>query len=463
MRSTDEGVIDASPLRVVPKPAEREASRVEPHSLEAERAILGAILLGPEALRFVAERLERDPDRFYRPAHGAIFQAMLDVQARHGAVDMGLLTDYLRETGALKEAGGVTYLVQLAASVPAAANLPAHVELVAQRYRQRRVETEITRAREAVRDSENDPLAVVELLATATRKLAPASRGDTVDDYEAGPMELYDRHIGSHLGAEKPRFSVGIPAVDELLGPITPTSYVVIAGRSGVGKSIFGLQVARHNAKAGLPCLYFGLEMGRQQYFFRILSGMTGINTALMQSGKLTARQQQRLIDASAELEGMALRVVDEVMELGAILEFAERCARERPIGAVVVDTVHNIEHGRGDYVANRAVSHGLRQLARRLKIVVVSLAQYPNGKTEGNDRVRPSNDWLMGGAFMHQDASHVLHLHQPEGPNVEGDPRCEAVLGKNRDGKAGQTAMLARIPERQLFEQWVPTSKDGR
>jgi replicative DNA helicase len=443
----------------------RAESRIMPHSLEAERSVLGAVLLSPDSLPQVLESLESND--FYREQHRVIFEAMVNLTETRGSVDLMLLTEHLRSSGDLKKVGGVEYLAKLAHSVPVAANLTAHVRLVKAKSVMRHVIEAATRIVEKGYEGQQD---FDRLLAEAEQSLLGLAERRTDRTYSSmeeilteglSSLERIFDGTGRVAG-----LASGFVDLDEITTGFHPSDLVIFAGRPAMGKTALGMSIAVNVALRGESVIIFSLEMSKIQLGLRILCAEAQVNSQELRQGKVRRNQWPMLIDAANRLSRLPIYIDDTpALTPRELRAKAKRFARERELKLVLVDylqlmTDPNVRENR--QVEISSISRGLKLIAKELAVPVIALAQLSRSVESRTDK-RPILSDLRESGAIEQDADVVGFLYREEyyellkgrrleevSPDIRGV--AELIIGKQRNGPTG-TVRLAFLENFARFE----------
>jgi replicative DNA helicase len=413
-----------------------------PHNIEAEQAVLGAVLIKPSCLHEVASRIPV-PDEFYLPAHREIWQAMVAVEKRGAAIDPLTVADELKAYGTLSRIeGGEEYLTRIARDMPTAENVSHYAAIVHAKSTLRRLQLLGGEIAAKAAAGEDDPAALVEYLG---QQLVAISRATASELTHVGQLtetfmaELQERvkTKGAPSG-----FSWGIDTLDAKTGGIKPPLLVVLAARPGLGKSAFAAQIAVNAAadaaKRGGTALFFSLEMGRAELVERLFAHLARTDSEKLRTGGFDWDQ---LYKAKWRLEQSGLYVEDSVFSFAGISALARRWRAKHPVqrGLIVVDYVQlaEIQYVKGQ-TRERAVaeiSRNLKKLAKELHVPVLAISQL-NRRVEEEGR-RPRLSDLRESGALEQDADVVVFIHRenrektPEGP-------VDLIIAKNRGGQTG-------------------------
>jgi len=437
----------------------RPDSRIPPHNIEAEESLLGAMLLSRDAITAAVEA-HLDPAAFYKPAHGHLFDAILDLYGQGEPVDVVTVSEELRRKGLLEALGGRGTLLRLQAVTPASANAAHYAQIVGELALLRRL---IAVAGEIAEEAYSQPDDVAEtvdraeslVFEVAQRRVAESmvpvlhTVTETLDELET----LYGR---SDVITGVP---TGYVDLDHLLLGLQPSNLVVVAARPGMGKTAFALGAAVNVAlETNRPVLFFSMEMGALELTKRVLASLARVPLRKLQTGDLNDTDWTRLHAAISRLSNSPLYIDDSahctVMEMRA--KARRHKARHGSLGLVVVDYLQLMTSPRRS--ENRQVevselSRGLKILARELDTPVMALSQL-NRQLEYRQDKRPMLADLRESGSIEQDADVVCGLYRDEVYNPESEHRgvAEVIVAKHRNGPTG-TVRLAFQEQYTKFE----------
>ncbi len=421
--------------------------RIPPHSIEAETAVLGAVLLSNAALDTALESLR--PEDFYTEAHRFIFQAMVELSTDAQPVDLVTLAERLKANGRLKTVGGAVYLAQLADAVQSAAHV-AHYARIVKDYALAR--SLIDRATSIIARG-FEPGADVELLLDeaeqaifdlAETKIKPSfhSLAELVKD-SFKRIEQLSENKGLVTGVP-----TGFAELDRLLAGLQPSDLIIVAGRPSMGKTALALNIAVHAAaRASVPVGVFSLEMSKEQLATRMLCSEARVNASKLRTGYLSDRDWGPLTEAAGILSSAKIFVDDtpglDILEMRAK---ARRLKREHDLGLIVVDYLQLMQsRGRAESREREIsdISRSLKAMAKELNLPVLALSQL-NRKVEdrpGGNR-RPQLADLRESGAIEQDADVIIFIYRDEVYNkAEDNPekgKAEIIVGKHRNGATG-------------------------
>lgn len=447
-----------------PDTDESGLGRIPPQDLEAEMSLLGSMMLSRDAIGAVLPIISRaDTKHLYRPDHRLIFETLVDVYDRNDPIDIVILREELRRRNSLEDVGGVSYIVQLAESVPDWGNAEYYARIVRDKGLLRdliRTCGEISSS--AYDDSEDTST----LLDKAEQKLFDVTE-QRVSQHPVvlrEPLQQVYEQIMNHDGALLTGLPSGYHELDEMTSGFQQGDLVIVAGRPSMGKTAFGLCVAEYLAiDDRRPVIFFSLEMGRQQVAQRLLCSRGRVDAHKLRRGFLDERELGNLGQLCGQLESAPLFVDDTPgMSVLEIRAKARRLKSREDIQAVFVDylqLMHNPgQESRQQEIA--AISRGLKGLGRELGVPVIAMAQL-NRSVEGREGNRPRMSDLRESGAIEQDADVVILLHREEyykhstdavDDSIKGV--AEAIIAKQRNGPVG-TVKLAFFKQFTRFDNY--------
>ncbi len=415
-----------------------------PHALEAERCLIGSILLEPRVLGDVTF-VVRDASDFYKPANGAIYQAMVELYDAHASLDIVQLAQRLVDRDILDAVGGQDYLVDLASCVPTAANAQHYARIVREKAMMRRLIAEAGEILTRAYDS-SEPAATI-LDEAEHRIFSIAERYDHTDIARLG--DLVQEHVTRLQASDGQQvFGVlsGFTELDELTGGFQKGDFIIIAGRPSMGKTALGLNCAEHMALAGVPVGVFSLEMSRNQLVERLLASRSGLDLHRLRRMMLGKEHYARLFAACGDLQDAPIYVDD--MAGSTLLQIRARARRmvtKYGVRAVFVDYIQLITTGgrsESRQLEVSEISRGLKALARELELPVVCMSQL-NRAAEQREGHRPRLSDLRESGSLEQDADVVALLHREDyyhhgEEDYEPSSIAELIIAKQRNGPTG-------------------------
>jgi len=433
--------------------------RLPPQNLEAERSVLGSILLDNEVLHDVVTFL-RVQD-FYRDAHQVIYAAIRDMYDRSKGIDVVTLSAELDQRGQLKDVGGDDTLEQIVTSVPHAANAKYYAELVKEKSVNRQL---IENATEIIRDGYSNQFTADELLESAERKIFNIGedqiRGEILELKEVVKEAMDQIAARADTGGHAVTgVASGLVDLDDITGGFHPGQLIVLAARPSMGKTAMALNICDHAAiNLKIPVLFTSLEMVYLEIGERLLCSRSRIDGDKIRRGiGLGMREMQQLTRAYRELSNDGKIFIDDTpaRNMMQISASARRFKRRNEIGLIIVDYIQLIDSeesrdSRQEQIAK--ISRRLKTLARDLKLPVIALSQL-NRAVENREDKRPRMADLRESGAIEQDADIVLLLHRPEYYDANDQPGiAELIIAKNRNG-ATNTVKLTFLKNLTRFE----------
>jgi replicative DNA helicase len=436
--------------------------RTLPHSLDAERSVLGAILIHNEAFNHAAELI--DSHDFFRDAHRRIFDRMVALSERGDAIDFITLKEELTRAGELEEIGGPTYIAALADGVPRSANVEYYARIVKEKSTLRSLIHSANKILTEAYEAEQEP----DLLLDEAERAIFAIAEDRI---RAGFVPLRDLVQDSFTTIEKLQqhkgLVTGVPTgfldLDEMTSGLQPSDLILVAARPSMGKTSFVLNIAQHIGTAtDMTVGFFSLEMSKEQLFMRLLTSEARIDAHRFRTGHLSDKDYGRLSHALGTLADARV-FIDDTASIG-VLEMrakARRLKAEHGLHLLIIDYIQ-LMTGRGRFESRQqelaTISRSLKGLAKELSVPIVALSQLSRAPETRSDH-RPQLSDLRESGALEQDADVVMFIYREEQyrtadgePNAEAEGVAEIIVGKQRNGPTG-TAKLAFIKEHTRFE----------
>ena len=422
--------------------------KIPPQNLEAEASVLGAMLFSPEAVYRGVEILRES--FFYVESHRIIFSAILRLFDRNQAVDLITMTEELRRHKHLEAIGGASYLTQLTASVPTAANVEFYAKIVKEKALLRGL---INTATQIIQESFDHTTDCGQALDHAERMIFEISQdriegkfirvGEIIKDSIEAIDRLYQRK--EHVTG----LASGFREFDEKTAGLQSSDLIVVAGRPSMGKSAFVCGIAEHvSVVLGKPVAFFSLEMSKEQLVQRMLCSHARVDAQKVRTGYLSHSDWPKLTSAAGKLSEAPLFIDDApVMNVLEIRAKARRLKAQHAIELVVVDYLQLLE-GRGRSENRQQeiteISRSLKALARELRVPVIAISQLSRA-VESRTGNRPQLSDLRESGAIEQDADVVVFLFREEyyHPTDENRNRAEAIIAKQRNGPTGSVDLL--------------------
>ena len=423
--------------------------RVPPQNIEAEQAVLGAMLIDKEAIAKATEVLSADD--FYREAHRVIFSAMLELYNKNEAVDMVTVTEILKRDNKLEDIGGIAYITSLANGVLTAANVKYHAEIVAEKSVLRqlvRVSTEIA----AMGYEANEDVGT--LLDTAESRILEISNRKKKNDFTAINDILMDSVQSIESLLQNKGGLTGLPAgfadLDKLTSGLHPSDFIILAARPSMGKTALALNIVQnvalraHKVIGGEPrsVAFFSLEMSKEQLVNRMLCAEAGIDSQRLRVGEMRDEDWTHLWDA-CDTMSRAKIYIDDTAGITAMdmRSRARRLKAEHGLDLIVVDYLQLMQgSGKRNNSGDRQqevseISRSLKALARELDVPVLALSQLSRS-VESRQVKRPMLSDLRESGSLEQDADIVAFLYREDYYNPETENKhTELIIAKHRNG----------------------------
>ncbi|WP_373304122.1 replicative DNA helicase [Streptomyces subrutilus] len=434
---------------VAPSPASDDipdtfrAERIPPQDLDAERCVLGGMQLSKDAIADVIAILK--PRDFYRPSHETIYIVILSLYAKGEPADPITVSAELARRGELEKVGGAAYLHTLVQAVPSAANAEYYAEIVHERAVLRRLVTAGTKITQMGFAAEGELEEIVNAAQAEVFQVDEERGQQSTTPFSFG----LDETIGKieSLGRDNTSLNgtpTGLQDLDSLTRGLQPGQLIVIAARPAMGKSTLALDIARAcSIQAGLPAVFFSLEMGREELHMRTLSAEAKVALHHMRSGTMTDDDWTRLARRMPDVQAAPLFLdVEPNMTMMDLRVKCRRMKQQHPnLGLVVVDYLQLMQSGSARRHENRQqevsdMSRNLKLLAKELEVPIVALSQLNRGPEQREDK-KPRVSDLRESGSIEQDADMVILLHREDAYDKESPRAGEAdlIVAKHRNG----------------------------
>jgi replicative DNA helicase len=452
----------------MPADAQMAYIKLPPHSIEAEQALIGGLMLDNAAWDRIGDQVSEAD--FYRDDHRRIFRHISRLVSQGKPADVVTVFESLEKSNESEAAGGLAYLGEIANSTPSAANIRRYAEIVRERGVLRKLVTvgdEIASsalnpkgrdAKELLDQAEKKIFEIAEAGARHQTGFVPLQPllGQVVDRIQ----ELYEREHHTDITG----VPTGFHDLDMKTSGLQPGDMVVVAGRPSMGKTAFALNIAEHvGVETRLPVAIFSLEMPGTQLAMRLLSSVGRLDQHRVRTGRLNDEEWQRLSYALGKLHDAPIHI-DETGAINAIdlRSRARRLAREYggKLGLIVIDYLQ-LMSGTGNSNENRTteiseISRSIKALAKELSVPIIALSQL-NRSLEQRPNKRPIMSDLRESGAIEQDADLIIFLYRDEVYNPDSQDKgvAEIIIGKQRNGPIG-TVRLTFIGEYTRFENFA-------
>ncbi len=420
-----------------------------PQSVEAEEAVLGAVLVNPMSLGRIVEFIR--PESFYKPAHKIIFEAILELFRKNEPIDILTVSEHLRNKEELENAGGRAYINDLALNVVTTANIEFYAkiiqekeikralinagsEIVSMSYENEETDTVLDNAQKlifniAAQKDSSDLVPIQDLVVTSYEQIE--LRYNNKDDLVGVTTGFYD--------------------LDALTSGLQKSDLIILAARPSMGKTAFALNLAQNVALKGKKGVaIFSLEMPKQQLVKRMLCSEAEVDTQRITSGHMQPKDWEKLVEAMTRLSDARI-YIDDTSGVTAT-DIKAKCRRlmmeEKDLGLIVIDYLQLMEGGGNPNDRNQqisAISRSLKGLARELDVPIIALSQLSRG-VEARPNKRPMLSDLRDSGAIEQDADIVMFIYRDEYYNkddVTNKGKAEIIIAKHRNGPTGDINLL--------------------
>ncbi len=434
------------------------SGRGVPHSREAERAVLGGLMLDPEKYGAVAEHITSDD--FYAEAHQKLFALMSEMAKRGEPTEMVAVVEQVSRAGAQDDVGGLAYISSLPDDVPATQNLEYYAKIVMERATERRLLDGVADIAEQVHAGQ---LTVPELLDHAEKTIFQVTQTKGGADWQGMSKVLDEEFVRiqklSENSGEVTGISTGLIDLDKMLAGLHRTDLIILAARPAMGKTALCLNIAKNVALQGYGVGLFSLEMSAGQLVNRVLVSESRVHAGKVRTGMLNKEQDwPKLTEAAERLYRIPLFVDDTPgINITQLRSKARRLKARHPELALLIVDYIGLMSGDGKLSRQEQVaesSRGLKALAKELDVCVIALSQLNRAVENRNPKIPQMADLRESGA-IEQDADIIMFIYRDEYYNKESTTRpgeADVIVAKQRNGSTG-TVPLAFQGEYTLFD----------
>ncbi len=425
---------------------------VPPHDLDAEKSVLGALLIDKDAIVRITDNLRSD--HFYKDANANIYKAIIDLYERREPADLVTVPAELRKSGELEKSGGVSYLTELVNSVPTAANIETYARIIKDAALKRALITAAAKINELV-FTEGE---LSEVLDRSEQLLYSVSLDKFHQDFVPikdileitfERLDELSRNRGQLRGVP-----TGFRSLDRMFSGLQKEQLIILAARPSVGKSSFAVNIAQHAAttkKMGI--VVFSLEMGREQIVDRMTSSQAGIDSWKIATGNLEPEDFEKYGIAAGELAEAPV-FIDDTPGI-SVLEMRTKTRRlmlEHKIDLVIVDYLQLVKAETAESRVQEVsqISQSLKNLARELKVPVLALSQLSRAVEQRGGDKKPQLSDLRDSGSIEQDADIVMFLYRP---NEEDRENYKLLVAKHRNGATGEFDLFFKGSYTRFYE----------
>lgn len=428
-------------------------SRQMPHSVEAEQAVLGSILIDSECLPQIVEQLK--PDDFYIRQNREAFQTIYTMFSMSQKVDPVTVLNQMRLDGTYQEGVTREYFFQLMDVTPTVTNVMDYVAIVKDRSTLRQIAEAANALNSMVANNEGTSAEVLEAAEQRIYAIRQGKSAQGLHHITSVMHEVYDRlaELASSDSAV-PGLSTGLPDVDTVISGLNKSDLILLAARPGMGKTSLALNILLYAGKhSGKACVFFSLEMSREQLAMRLLSNESFVDNKKLTTGSLTDEDWEKVALAASALNHANI-LIDDTPSL-SVADMNAKCRRVENLGLVVIDYLQLMTSagGKQNYSGESRqqvvsdISRALKIMAKELNVPVICLSQLSRAN-ENRENKRPRLSDLRESGAIEQDADIVMFIYRDDYYNqdTENHNLAECIVAKNRHGE------LATVPL-----QWLP------
>lgn len=423
-----------------------EMGRQLPFSLEAEQSVLGAILIDPECIETVLEKIKAE--YFYMLSHRTIFESMVEMFMSGTVIDIVTLGENLKSKNAFDSIGGTSYIVSLAEFVPSSANVEQYCKIINEKYYLRRL---IEAASDISETCFNDEGDINDILDSAQQKIFDVMTDRTVKGFDHVKDVIlreftHLQELADSDGKNADGIDTGFSQLDSLLCGVNNSDLLLLAARPAVGKSAFAHNIVLNVAKTKKTVCIFSLEMSSDQIVSRMLSSTALVDSRKLRSGELDSEDWVKLAEGASVLSEYQI-LIDDSANL-SVIEMKSKLRKVKNLGLVVIDYLQLMTSGKRTEGRVQEVSEITRQLkimAKELNVPVITLSQLSRSVDSRPDHTPILSDLRESGS-IEQDADSVIFLHRPDTYPDEASEETRnvayCIVAKNRHGSTGRAEL---------------------
>lgn len=417
--------------------------KLPPQDIEAERSVLGALMLDKNAIIRVADLIM--PHDFYQPAHIKIFEAIFELFEKNEPIDILSVTKKLKDKNLLTEIGGSSYLTDLINSVPTASHISYYAKIVSQKKTLRDLISASTEINEKIFDTSEDPEDLLDDIEQKIFSISQKSRPQNFIPIKDELKAAYERIEKLHQGERGLRgVTTGFDELDNYLSGLQRSDLIILGARPSLGKTALCLDIARNAAiKTGIPVGIFSLEMSRDQIIDRLIASEAQVALWKLRTGRLTDAIEFEMIQEALDRLSKAPIFIDDTPSANIIQirSMVRRLQVEHGLGLLVVDYLQLIQprnHTENMVAAMTEVSRGLKGLARELEVPILAAAQLSRAVEQRDIKIPKLSDLRESGS-LEQDSDVVLFIYRKDreklDPSAEEQNTAEIIIAKHRNG----------------------------
>ena len=435
--------------KVVTKQQDTSMLKLMPQSVEAEEAVLGAVLVNPLSLGRIVETLK--PESFYKPAHRTIYSACLELFRKNDPIDIVTVSQYLLDKDELEGVGGRSYINDLAMNVVTTANIEYYAKIIREKEIKRAL---INAGSEIVADAYENEDTDIALDNAQKRIFNIAASKDTTDlvciqDLVVSSYEMIEKRFNNK--DELVGVTTGFYDLDNITSGLHKSDLIILAARPAMGKTAFALNLAQNVALKGKKAVaIFSLEMPKQQLVSRMLCAESEVDSQRVKTGNLQPKDWEKLVEGMTRLSEAKIYIDDAAGATAT--DVKAKCRRlmmeEKELGLIVIDYLQLMEGGGNPNDRNQQISQisrSLKGLAKELDVPIIALSQLSRAVESRPDK-RPMMSDLRESGAIEQDADIIMFIYRDEYYNrddVENKGKAEVIIAKHRNGSVGTVELL--------------------
>jgi len=446
----------------MPTKSTTSIATTQPHSTEAERTVIGALLLDPDAIIKVSDFLT--PDDFYDPVYREIFSAIFSLYTNHEVVDFVTVSSKLGDNKKLQDIGGSAFLAQLSSEVPTSSHIYQYGQIV----KSKAVHRKIIKAGQKISGlGMEESRAIPELLDEVEKTVFEISNTFLKDKFvhiKAILEERYERFAEMHE-ADDDELSKGVPSgfagLDAKISGFQPSDLIILAARPSMGKTALALNICQNAAiKAGKSVGIFSLEMSKEQLVDRLFASMLGVDSWKLQKGKLDDTDFQNMGPIMDELNNANIFIDDSVgSSIPELRAKARRLQMEHGLDMLMIDYMQLMSTGNASYAGNRVqeiseISRALKQIGRELHIPIIALSQLSRAVESRPGNIPQLSDLRESGS-IEQDADIVMMMYREDYYEEDSDRPglTDVFIRKHRNGPIGRVELMFKKDHLRFYD----------
>ena len=442
---------------------------VQPHSLEAEQTVIGALLLDPDAIIKVSDILV--PEDFYDPTFRIVYGGIHALYQLHQPVDIVTVSAKLQDDKKIQDIGGSAFLAELAAKVPTSAHITKYAQIVKTKAIHRRIIQSGERIKGLGYEEDRDVIELLEQVEKTVFQISSTFLKEKFVHIRDILSDRYEKFAEMHESKDQNAIKgvpTGFSALDFKLSGFQPSDLIIIAARPSMGKTSLALNIAQNAAiKSNKTVGIFSLEMSKEQLVDRLFASMLGVDSWKLQKGKLEDRDFQNMGPIMDDLSKANIFIDDSMgSSIPELRAKARRLQMENGLDMIIIDFMQLMSTGNMGYVGNRVqeiseISRSLKMLGRELKIPVVALSQLSRAVENRPGNIPQLSDLRESGS-IEQDADVVLMMYREDYYEEDSDRPgiTDIYIRKHRNGPTGRVELMFKKEQMRFYD--VEKSSSG-